>query len=439
MKLNNENSVSDLIYLFVDRETDSTQQKALFEALADNPELQSEFQQAIEIHHGFAADKESVYPSSELTKSVFSAAGFSNPMPGSTTSGAGKGTAAATGSKPIGFVGFFSKHLPQILTTAAGVAITTGLFLGVINPMTYNDNYNEDKTNQTNINNNTNETSVTNSNLPPTMSSEELPANNIRTIPLQTKYVIRYVKDTVEKIVLAKNEDKLTNQTTTEILPEKENQNLTNHDINSVTRTQSDLLRINPFESFKYNNFAHLNSGIFAPSLAIPSDLGSDNNLNLSLEYSNISGLTYFPNRTIDNPGSKNFNNYTFAISYHFDKNNSVSIHCGKEELQMYKLSWDNGDPVFTKQNDIFWGGGGIRHIMNYLDWFGPIKPYGEIILGGSQYGFLGKSIIGLNYHPENMLSFSIGFEATGQTYTLQKKIYLTGKGGMVYSLGIHF
>ncbi|MBL7975662.1 MAG: hypothetical protein JNJ85_12160 [Candidatus Kapabacteria bacterium] len=79
---------SELIYLYVDGEADSVQQTTLFAALATDPELQQEFNEALAMRKAFEHERASAQPPAYLTSKVYEDAGLIT----GTTVGAGIAT-----------------------------------------------------------------------------------------------------------------------------------------------------------------------------------------------------------------------------------------------------------------------------------------------------------------------------------------------------------
>ena len=84
------NSMSELVYLFVDGETTSSQEEILFNTLAGNPGLQQELQEAILIRSTLEQDCSALAVPPETTAAIFQKAGFALPgaaagMPGVTS------------------------------------------------------------------------------------------------------------------------------------------------------------------------------------------------------------------------------------------------------------------------------------------------------------------------------------------------------------------
>jgi hypothetical protein len=136
---------------------------------------------------------------------------------------------------------------------------------------------------------------------------------------------------------------------------------------------------------------------------------------------------------------SGDITNFHASLRTHFDENNSIAIYIGKENINMFALTWNGTEPVFSRVDNILWGGAGYRFTMSPLEEMLSLSPFGEVIVGGSMFGFLSKGIVGLQYNPQNTLVVSVGLEGYLQTYTMMSALKATGKLGVVTSLGIRF
>lgn len=385
----NQNPYSELIYRFMDGNTNGVQQKILFDALSDNQELQNEFQQAVEIAKGFQMDKSVLTPSAQLTKSVFQTAGFSLPMQ------------FANPSNTV-------KKLPSKLKTFAipaisafiGALLTTSLFFAIYNP--FNNSQIENKI------------QIANSQIPaqkmeiPIIKSEEnqnIFPHNVNLSNIHKKEAINSlntkskVNDFSQNIVFA-------------------NSVYTKHRINLL-----------------HNNYSKIN--FQKNTELLNTQLPEVNLLNLSIELKGITGLAFFPQRTIQPEAFSLTNNIAIGLMYQFDKHNSAGISLGKESLQMYSFNQIGNEYNFNLEPNLTWAGANYRYTGNEI--YGSIYPFGELIAAGTKFGPMGKAIIGINYNPENFLSMSLGLEGTSLMYRFMNKIKTTEKISLVYNFGFHF
>lgn len=162
-----------------------------------------------------------------------------------------------------------------------------------------------------------------------------------------------------------------------------------------------------------------------------------DNLFGGSIEIRGISGFAYLPDRLIYPQETKLGNNISVSFLKKIDVNNSLGIIFGQEALQLYTFSQHNGEFNFELQPNLFWIGALYRYCGDEI--YGPIRPFAEVMLGGSKYGPLGKFTGGIIYNPQDFISMTLGFETTALMYKYLGKYNFTEKFSLVYGLGIHF
>lgn len=507
MKTFNEDSVSDLIYLFIDGEADLSQQQTLFASLASDSELQTEFQQALDINHGFAADKATLYPPAELTKSVFLSAGFNPPSIPSPV-GAESAATSIIAQKTIGFVSFFQKYAAQLLTAVGSSLVTAGVIQFAVIPGVIENTKNEtiklieSKYTGQELSGIVSNPSSVDQALSQANSSiwakqnEKANVSQKPTVIYKYKYITPgyiarkdYIAGKNEKIKKTNNDDvKYSNHNGNEEVNDGHisnnnhiinNNHISNNNYNNDTdvnnikdnkkidseNSNSDNVNLNLVYSDESKNISNseqtkekkltkssyrVSNKEFSsqPASAMPSFIPSNYNYHYSDMTSGdktwsleLGGISNFALMQIDNSSaSKSFlNNCRFTVRKVLDKNHSVSIQIGSEEFQMYAVNWSNGKPVFQPEPTMFWYGAGYRYTFDEISFLGSIKPFSELVAGGSRYGFMSKCVLGLTYNPENFLSISLGVEGMLQTYMLQNNLNSAGKLGITYQIGIHF
>ena len=447
MKTLNDNSMSDLIYLFIDGESDNIQQQMLFKELANNTDLQLEFQQALEITRGFAGDKASTYPSAELTKNVFAKAGFSTPVSPNNLIPISETGDVITSN--VVKSSFFQRHLLNIFSAIGAALLTTALFLLFINPVFYGNNDDIYKGNGNNFSVNTNQNTSNEQsgnksaqNQVPLVSSYETSGN----AQPQTKiiYRIKYIevpaRNNSSNVINTDSEDK-NNVVLTDVTDSRKietSQRIDPKTLLSSRLSNENIPDANPLIYKDISNQLLSISNNNIPNRSYEINTVKRAPLGIELEFCGVSGLAYFPVRDIESYPKDIFNNVRFAIRKNLSEHHSISVMTGKEDFQMYSLLWNKTSPVFTKEPNIFWAGAGYRYTFDNIA-FLNLKPYSEIVVGGSKFGMISKGIIGFTYIAEDALNFYLGFEGTLQTYELQSKLKAATKIGLIYTIGIRF
>ena len=384
----NQNPYSELIYQFMDGNTNSVQQKVLFDALADNQELQNEFQQAVEISKGFQIDKSVLAPSAQLTNKVFQAAGLSMPMQFAATNNASK-------SK----ISKFKTFSIPLASTLIGIILTSAFFLNFYTP---SDNSQAGMNNQ--------------------IAQTQLPINKtaIPIVKSEEKQNIVSHKQHIKTNNIENKQEFANNEILSNDLPTINYSNIVQSNNNNLP-----LIANHSFNSYQtntdINNFTDTKTHI----------------LNLSLELKGMTGLAFFPQRAIQPESFSLTNNLAIGLMYKFDKHSSAGISLGRESLQMYSFDNIGGEYQFNLEPNLTWVGANYRYTGNEI--YGSIYPYGELIAAGTKFGPMGKAIIGLNYNPENFFSMSLGLEGSSLMYRFMNKTKSTEKVSIVYNFGFHF
>lgn len=429
------NGTQDLIYHFLDGEADAGQQKVLFDALAENNELQSEFNQAVELNKALNFDKMNLTPSAALTDNLFKRAGFNTGAP------------APVQHAPVSWTANFLSRVSNLINRyAAGTAaalVSASIIFSVYN--TIDSKLNNKSDNQVNINKS---------------QAANLVANKADNYPVASSGV-----QTTAKIVKKSNSKNTTNNNidndfntalkntpkSNSIIPadlQNDNEALESNNDNKDLAVNNEVVSREKYntlaESSSDNKFNYSLSGIPVSNGSFPNyspmalDFGIDEKLNLTLEMGGISALNYYPSRTIDG-ASTGINNMNFTVRYNFNENHALGLTGGKESLQMYEITKNKNKYKFNKESDILWAGIDYKYTMDEIAGLYNLQPYGEASFGGTKYGPVSKAAVGLTYNLFNSLNLSLGFEWTSLVYTEVNAIKATHKTGIVYKLSYNF
>src|SRR3989339_222561 len=391
MEIIQNNSLSDLIYLFLDGEADSTQQDLLFKNLADNPELQSEFQDAVTLNKSLSADSKNLVPSNELTHNLFVKAGFESGAAGSGVTGIVSETTRNTVLS-----GIIGKIKSSIIPASIGSVITaalltTGMYLLDID-------FHSDGRAAVNQGGTQRQAVTQNENTIPVVKSESVHGvdksnqlSNVirrRAVPVFSENIQTTPENNVETVT----ENTLE---TTENIP-----------VIFIPDIQpSDLVQMNdkPELSYRNNDFIHLNTppSVGFGDLSIPTKLNVLRKLN---------------------------------------DNNYIGFSGGNEILRMYEVVEDSNGINFLNQPNMAWGGIIYRGLSDKIEILGNLQLIFDCAVGFSKLGYLVKPVAGLYYNPENSFTLGLGIEGTGLLfYNTRSDTKGTGKIALVYSFGYNF
>jgi hypothetical protein len=132
------------------------------------------------------------------------------------------------------------------------------------------------------------------------------------------------------------------------------------------------------------------------------------------------------------------FSNLAIGLFYQFAENHSFGIEIGQEPFtQLINSSDDN---VQSEQNPLlFWVGLSYRGTLSKMSFLGDLQPYGQIALGSTQVGPLGKALVGLQYMTISGFGINIGVEGSILYYKNGQTSSNTRKLGLTYGLQYKF
>lgn len=428
MNINSNNAYSDLIYLFLDGETDGAQQKILFEALAGSSDLQSEFQQALDIKSGFEADKEILAPSGELTNGLFAKVGF--PVPDA----AAPAPALIPTPASTGFVMLMQKLAYPFISAIAGSVVTALLFYFFLLPKFNGGSPGSNRSGEgfDRLNyfmyGNQGIASISSFDNP---AASEVRRNDEGRIRRKSMAMVERIGINDNNLPAADVKPQVEDSQAS-VMPEE---SFTAPIVAKIRNFASSLpasIELKRMDAGSLRRFSVLDASELQKLL-----VRRDNSF--ALEFKGLTGLGYFPWRQIDPEPQKVLNNFALGLSYNIDPDNSLMIFAGKESFQMFDVNENESGLIFTKEPILFWAGLNYRHTFSDLKLIGIISPYAEGLLGGSKYGPIAKLGLGLSYNPENFISFNIGIEGTGQIYMLRKQLKMSEKLGLTYNVVFHF
>ncbi|MCO6467067.1 MAG: hypothetical protein J5I53_10670 [Bradyrhizobiaceae bacterium] len=133
------------------------------------------------------------------------------------------------------------------------------------------------------------------------------------------------------------------------------------------------------------------------------------------------------------------YDNLAVSMQYNMNANHSLLMEFANESYPMVFEGWRNGQQIRYEQfPTMFWAGLGYRYTMDQLGNSG-VAPYGQLNVGGSKYGPIGRLSGGIQYSPAGAISFLFGIEASGLAYTFQDQWFLSPKIGITYGMAVRF
>jgi len=142
---------------------------------------------------------------------------------------------------------------------------------------------------------------------------------------------------------------------------------------------------------------------------------------------------------TFYNPQTEWYSNFGASIGYSPNRHSMFGIEFANEAYPQVFDADENGQVVQYQQYPAtFWTGIYYRHIFNQIGSL-PLAPFAQGLVGGSEFGPIGRATLGLQYSPAGPLTFLLGFEASALTYSYQSTFYVSPKYGLTYGLAIRF
>lgn len=407
MENNFDNSHSDLIYLFLDREASPLEQEILFKALSENSDLRAEFENALEIYSGFKSDKNNLNPPVHLATSIFSSAGMTYP----------NGYNSSVLSSPVSN-GFLPK-LKNLFKPAAFMFL--GALLTFFSFILFNSE--NDRINSTSKG---------------ILTSNDLilsQHNLINTfLANKNKDVITVVRNSAVSDNLAVTQSFESDNI---IIPDSETKHVNFQKINSSEIT----INNNTLASLNFSNEPSPNKNLFSLSSAQNSPLFL-NELTKSndfyLEIKGNTNINQFPVASQNFSFNQIYENLGFGLYYKIGKNNLVGAFVGREPFSIYRVNDPDYLNDFTPVSNILTFGASYRQLIPVFDFNGYFTPFVDVATGFSQFGAITKGAIGLNLNPNNMFNFVVGLDGTMLFYKFKGNIQTTEKISVFFNFGFN-
>ncbi|MFN5378174.1 MAG: hypothetical protein ACK5BQ_05330, partial [Ignavibacteria bacterium] len=131
--------------------------------------------------------------------------------------------------------------------------------------------------------------------------------------------------------------------------------------------------------------------------------------------------------------------NINLALMYQLSPQHIIGVELGNESFPMTFEGMRNGQLIRYEQQPVStWAG------ITYRYSFAPIgnssfTPFAQGLIGGSQFGPLGRVSGGLQYSPAGPLTFMLGIEGTSMAYTYQDTWFTSNKLGLTYGMAVRF
>jgi hypothetical protein len=381
-------SNNDRIHQLLDGELDSANEAVLFNDLAQNSELRSEFMQLLAIRTAVQQDRAALVPPIALTNSVFAGLGIAGPLAGAAAGAAG-GAVAST---------WLSKILIPTIAALTAAGITYGITASsegarYIVPKTSSEGarYIE----------------------PPSAPSNQAELRHLRSEIARLHAELAEAKQQPEEVVSVQN------SSLQEAYDEPETMATPIDLTHTITLAREQDARV----------IMPMNQTPIVPEYR---DYPSFYVQVRGLSSSGLTPVSVAPQSTLAE-------NVNLALLYQLSPKHQIGVEVGNETFPMSFNGNRNGQLIRYEQQPVStWAG------ITYRYSFAPIgssalTPFAQGLIGGTQFGPLGRLAGGLQYSPAGPLTFMLGVEGTTMAYTYQNQWFTSSKLGLTYGMAIRF
>jgi hypothetical protein len=395
------NNSSEMLHLLLDGELAQVQEVPLFSALAANENLRGEMKDLISIRNTVHRDDEAFVPPFAATAAVFQSTGFSLPM---------AGTALSAGTAGGGFYGFLKSVWIPILVAGMSSLITYYIVSG---------NYNDQIASMKSV---SQKSTVSNNSQSNAGFGENL-INNQAPAP---KVIIKYVK--VPTITSSESTvSKAEALPTVEPVDEK------------ISSTSIHYQNISPIRS---NSML---STPFRPTSSSYEPMYATLNIHPKEYMFIVRGLTgvTMPSVNASTPAGSGLTNISLGFYFLSPYSNiHIGVEGGQEPFSQNFVNTEGSRKFRYEQrpNVVFGGVGAIGKLNSKIDFLYDAQPFGQLFIGGSELGPLGKMMAGLTWGSDSWgLNAFLALEGSFLAYQNQSIWYSSQKMGITYGFSVQF
>lgn len=421
-------SYSKLIHEYLDTGLPPAEEDALFQQLANNAELRTDFEKQVKMNKIASNDMNSISPPIETTNAVFSGLGFSIPSDGhadvSDKSRKPGAAAILTTSTGAGVLGSLRENLTTLFSIGLAAIISTLLFMMF-----------DETGNSIEFADNSNSYSL-NNNIPITTSLE---------VPNAELSESSYYSDNISSNITNQELNSVLNSIIFPIVDARPAENTESSDLVS-----NDEIITNEISDFSnYNSNQKNNKIILASSNTINSQnselLSRTNTINYTpldrvslsdeeLKMVEIELRGY--NSSTENLSNRVSDNISLGLKFNFTENHSIVGYIGNDE---YFVRTKN--PILPSESTQFDNTNMVSYMIGYRytqDGIIPgdfVMPYGQLLVGGLSNGFGARTELGLVLKPEERISFIIGYGTNHVQYMMEGDWYDANKNGINFGI----
>jgi hypothetical protein len=419
---------------FVEGELDPSQEQELFNEMATNEVMRSEFKNLLAISAAVKNNRNAFTKNKKSKKAVFAALGLSIPVADAVSGG----IATTSASTAVGY-GFKSLLATGVLSAVVTAIILWGIGSGNISEVRNIDSNQLSQQLEVEIPHET-----------PVVSSKE-----VVTYKDDSKYKAMYEKtlnlnsslqsklneyaakiDEQNSIIMAQKSEiatlgyevrvvqnnlKLNNENYQELnLKHKESEKL----ISELGATNLDLQE--RISSIKIDNNLE-------PMLLQP----KNGNSSWSAEWKGSQTFNTNPYE-FDKTDLSQFNNNSISIMYNFENGFSVGSELRQETFLLEFTGKDVNDITYLYRQEPNFTTLSLLGRYSY-DMSSTLDPFAQFTFGGNKIGVVGRLMGGLMYSPYDNLNMIIGLEYNNMSFQYQGERFNSGKIGINYGISVQF
>ncbi len=152
-----------------------------------------------------------------------------------------------------------------------------------------------------------------------------------------------------------------------------------------------------------------------------------------------LAGRSY-PAPTLASQSEPWFRDVAVALLRDLGPDARIGVEAGQEAFAQTFVGSEGGVRVHYRQNPMLpWGGAALQLRPEGIVPYDAVRPFLQLVAGGTSVGALGRATIGLSYTPEERVSFMIGADGAALLYRIESTWYLTRKLGVTYGVSLAF
>lgn len=392
----------DHINELLDGELEAVHESTLFGELAVNADLRSEFKQQLAIRSAVQNDRIALVPPVALTSSVFSGLGFAGPLAGA--------AAGAVGGSVL------STWLPKIGAPLLAAAAATGITWGIMR---------SDAPQQQAMQPQTQVPVVT-------QAAPQQPAVKAG----ETIILEKPCTHEAQLIALRRDNAALRAELNRTAAQQSVEQPVAEQ---NTERTEMPAVAMQPAQRVTLTNamtLSHASDQRMIQQTALqPISMRSTMFPSFLVQ---MRGMSTSSLVDVNAPAQSTwYENVGLGLLYQLSDNHAVGLEMGSEIFPMSFQGNVNGQVIqYQQQPQSMWAGAAYRYTLSQLGSSG-FAPFGQVLLGGTSFGPLGRFTAGFQYSPVGPISFMLGVEGTAMAYQFNSAWFTSSKLGLTYGVAV--